>query len=228
VVSEALLVTDPVSLALSAGAVTISAGTAWLTLLRRGQIRMTRPTLFYLGPDGPGGHNIPKGAPKVYVRMLLYSTARRGNVIESMYVTVSRGETKQNFSVWVYREAGRLSRGSGLFVDQEGVAMDHHFLLPSDGTRYEFTPGEYRVDIYAKLVHSQKPLVLGSVESPLTEAVAREADREGGGVFFDWSPDLGRYNARARPVQITQDEASPLLAILSALGDIPDPPGTHP
>ena len=44
---------DPVSLRISAGAVTISAGTAWLTLLRPGQLKMTRPTLFYLGPDDP-------------------------------------------------------------------------------------------------------------------------------------------------------------------------------
>ena len=196
---------DPISLGVSVGALATSGATAWLTLLRPGQLRMTRPTLFYFGPDGPSPVEKNRGGPKVFIRMLLYSTAKRGNVIENMYVTVRRGETRQNFNVWVYRESGSLSRGSGLFVDQEGVALDHHFLLPADGTTFPFYPGEYMVDVYAKLVRAAKPHLLGSVAARLPDSVAKEAETSGGGVFFDWGPDLGAYNAHSRPVPIAGD-----------------------
>jgi hypothetical protein len=33
-------------------ALAVSALTAWLTLLRKSEIRMTRPTVAYFGPDG--------------------------------------------------------------------------------------------------------------------------------------------------------------------------------
>jgi hypothetical protein len=55
-----------------------------------------------------------RGGSKVFLRTLLYSTSKRGVVIENMYVTARRGETRQNFNIWVYRDSGRLSRGSGL------------------------------------------------------------------------------------------------------------------
>jgi hypothetical protein len=193
---------DPISLGISAGALLVSAGTAWVTLLRPGQLKMTRPTLFYLGPDGASAAGRDRGSPKVFLRTLLYSSAKRGVVIENMYVTVHRGKTQQNFNIWVYRESGRLSRGSGLFVDQDGVALDHHFLLPPDGTGFTFHPGEYSIDVYVKLVRSSKPHLLASVTAQLPESVAKEAEESGGGVFFDWGPDLAKYHANSRPVPI--------------------------
>lgn len=200
---------DPVSLGISAGAVSISAGTAWLTLLRPGQLKMTRPTLFYLGPDGASAEEQARGGSKVFLRTLLYSTAKRGVVIENMYVTVRRGEARQNFNIWVYREGGRLSRGSGLFVDQVGVAMDHHFLLPADGTGFAFRPDGYTIDVYVKLVRSSKPHLLISVTAHLPESVFKEAEQSGGGVFFDWGPDLGKYHAHSRPLPTAGSMAIP-------------------
>ena len=190
---------DPISVGISTGALAISAGTAWPTLLRPGQLKMTRPTLFYFGPDGGSPGEDDRGGPKVFLRTLLYSTAKQGNLIENMYVTVRKGETRQNFNIWVYREDGRLSRGSGLFVNQDGVALDHHFLLPADGTQFSFDDGDYTVDIYAKLVRASRPHLLASVPIQLPGPVAKEAAKSGGGVFFDWGPDLGRYHAHTRP-----------------------------
>ena len=204
---------DPVSISISAGALAISAATAWLTLLRPGQLRMTRPTLFYLGPDGASAKEKGRGGPKVYVRMLLYSTAKRGSLIENMYVTVRRGETRQNFNIWVYGDSGLLSRGSGLFVDQEGVALNHHFLLPADGTQFTFGPGAYVIEVYVKLVRSPKPRLLGSVTAQLPETLTKEAEKSGSGVFFDWGPDLSAYNAHSKPVPIAGD-VSPVVSDL--------------
>jgi len=44
-------------------ALTISVVTAWLTLFRRGTVRMTRPTAIYFGADGSAS-----SSPKVYLR----------------------------------------------------------------------------------------------------------------------------------------------------------------
>ena len=81
---------------ISVTALAVSAITAWLTLLRRGTIRMAQPTLVFFGPDGPAG------GPKVFLRTLLYSPAKRGQIVENMFVKLRRGESVQNFNIWVY------------------------------------------------------------------------------------------------------------------------------
>ncbi len=60
---------QPISIVVSILALTISVVTAWLTLFRRGTVRMTRPTAIYFGADGSVDRS-----PKVYLRTLLYST----------------------------------------------------------------------------------------------------------------------------------------------------------
>jgi hypothetical protein len=162
-----------VTTAVSVVALILSATTMWLTLLRGGHVKMTQPTLFYFGPDGANSEQRALAIPKVFVRTLLYSTGRRGIVVENMYVTVARGETRQNFNKWVYRDKGLLSRGSGLFVGHDGLALDHHFLLPADGTSFDFMPGDYTIQVFAKLVQDRKARLLGAFTVRLTEDAAR-------------------------------------------------------
>jgi hypothetical protein len=102
--------TDPIALTLSALALVVSATTASLTLFRRGTIKMTQPTVIFFGPDTPRSRN-DTALPKVFLRTLLFSTSKRGRVIENMYVALSRNETHQNFNVWVYGEREKLVRG---------------------------------------------------------------------------------------------------------------------
>lgn len=80
---------DPLSITISALALGVSSVTAWLTLFRRGTVKMTQPTVIYFGPDAPRSRNVSP-PPKVYLRTLLFSTSKRGRVIESMHVTLSR------------------------------------------------------------------------------------------------------------------------------------------
>ncbi len=87
-----------------------TAYTAWLTLLRRGAVRMTQPTVVFFGPDGGRADRAPK--PKVFLRTLLYSTADRGQVLENMYVVLRRGAESTTFSIWVYGDQS-LARGAG-------------------------------------------------------------------------------------------------------------------
>src|SRR5215210_1514775 len=119
--------TETISIVISCLALTVSGITAWLTLFRKGAVKMTQPTVIFFGPD-------MDGEPKVFLRTLLYCTAKRGQILESMFVRVRRFESSQTFNIWVYGD-GPLARGSGLYVGQEGVTCNHHFLLPKDGTQ---------------------------------------------------------------------------------------------
>ena len=99
--------------------------------------------------------------PKVYLRTLLFSTSKKGRIIESMHVALSRNETHQNFNIWVHGDE-KLVRGSGLFVGETGVAANHHFLAPGDNNSFQFVEGRYRLDVYAHLLGDQKSTLLFS------------------------------------------------------------------
>jgi hypothetical protein len=182
---------DPISGAISVFALAISATTAWLTLFRRGTVRMTQPTVVFFGPDIP---RVPEGEtfPKVFLRTLLFSTARRGRVVESMYVSLSRNETTQNFNVWVYGDE-RLLRGSGLFIGETGVAANHHFLAPSDGHAFRFTEGVYRLNVYAHLLGDRTRTLLFAHSFEISRDVAALLREPEAGVYFDWGPDSSCY-----------------------------------
>lgn len=70
---------EPVTTTISLLALTISSATAWLTLFRRGTVRMSQPTVIFFGPDQPRVSST-EAPPKVYLRTLLFSTSKRGRV----------------------------------------------------------------------------------------------------------------------------------------------------
>jgi hypothetical protein len=177
------------SILISILALALSTITAWLTLFRRGNLRMTQPTIVFFGPDGEGGR------PKVFLRTLLYSTAKQGKIIENMFLKLRRGESVQNFNVWVYgNNPASLARGSGLFVSENGVAYNHHFLLPMDGTNFEFLAGDYILETYVSLV-GYKPTLLNKITLTVTEKQATEMKTRSVGLYFDWGPDSKHYDS---------------------------------
>jgi hypothetical protein len=193
-----------ISLILSLLALVVSAMTAWLTLLRRATVRMTQPTTIYFGPDSTRSGNAVR--PKVYLRTLLYATAKRGCIIESMFVRLHRGETTQAFNVWVYGD-DRLRRGSGLFIPESGITTNHHFLLPFDETQYSFLPGAYLLQVFASVVDERATRLLASIYLTVTENDAEELTKPDHGLYFDWSPDATDYSAHIRAASL--DEESP-------------------
>jgi len=165
--------TDPVSIAISALALAVSITTAWLTLFRRGTVAMTRPSQIYFGPDG-GPRRNGVASPKVYLRALLFGTSKRGRIIESMHVSVTRDEARQTFHVWVYGQRGDLERGSGLFVGETGVEASHHFLTVRDTSTFQFREGSYRPDVFAQVLGSLQQKLLFSHVLEVTPDVARQ------------------------------------------------------
>jgi len=177
-----------IAISISATALLVSLITAWVTLFRRGKLKMTQPTTVMFGPDGP--HH--EGDPKIYLRSLLYSTAKRGHVIENMFVRLSRGEHRQNFPIWVLGNE-RLSRGSGIFVGEQGVVANHHFLLPPDAEKYFFKAGEYRLDVFARIVGASQAALLWTNSLTISEADATKLTQPNNAIYFDWGPDSNRY-----------------------------------
>ena len=168
-------------------AVAMSAFTLWWTSFRRGSIRMTQPSAIFFGPD-------ENGAPKVYLRSLLYSTSKRGQLIEHMYVTLRRGETRQAFNIWVYGER-ELARGSGLFIGDTGLTANHHFLLPKQESGFQFRSGEYALEVHARRVGDRSSNILAQAELDISDQDASHILSGAGGVYFDWGPESGRYHS---------------------------------
>jgi hypothetical protein len=168
----------------------------WLTFLRNGTIEMTQPTVIYFGPDGG-----ERASPKVFLRTLLYSTAHKGQLAESLYVRLRCGESQQNFNIWVYGD-DRLARGSGLFVGPDGIAVNHHFLLPHDEASWSFRAGDYVMEVYARLVGAKQEKCLTRIHLSVSDSNAEKLKDKNTGVYFDWGPDAQKYyvHVESRPI----------------------------
>jgi hypothetical protein len=214
---------EPISVTLSALALAVSATTAWLTLFRRGRLRMTQPTVVFFGPDGGTPNRQPR--PKVFLRTLLFATSKRGRVIESLHVRLSRGENRQNFNIWVYGDHDKLLRGSGLFVGETGIATNHHFLLPEDAPEYNFKPGTYHVELFARTLGEKTHRLLFSHIFEITEPLAKALEQPECGLYFDWGPDSARYiqHIDRRTVSVPEDRMLEFLA-----RSLPEPLNSEP
>jgi hypothetical protein len=109
-----------------------------------------------------------------------------------MHVALSRNETHQNFNIWVYGEE-KLVRGSGLFVGETGVAANHHFLAPHDGSAFMFTEGHYKLEVFSRLLGDRTQTLLFSQNLEISRDIASALAKPRAGLFFDWGPDSSRY-----------------------------------
>ncbi len=109
-----------------------------------------------------------------------------------MHASLSRNESQQNFNVWVHGDE-KLVRGSGLFVGETGIAANHHFLTPKDGSDFKFIPGTYRLNVFAKLLGDAKQKLLFTQELTISHEIAQSLSKRGVGLYFDWGPDSSRY-----------------------------------
>ena len=101
--------------------------------------------------------------------------------------------------MWVYGD-DPLRRGSGLFVPRDGITTNHHFLLPFDAPRFEFTAGTYTVEVFAALVGERTPKSLWRTELEVTPTQAAALLDPVLAVFFDWHPEEITYKGHLRNV----------------------------
>ena len=182
------------ALLISAFALALSILTAWLTLFRRGTVKMTRPTQIFFGYDGPRSHAEERPWPKVFLRALLFSTAKRGLVIENLYVKLRCEDIAQTFSIWVYGDNHDLVRGSGLFVGETGVEASHHFLMSEDGDPFHFIAGIYHLEVHAKVLGENDSRMLFESELDVSLIESDSIGDQNSGLYFDWDPDEKQYS----------------------------------
>jgi hypothetical protein len=84
-------------------------------------------------------------------------------------------------------------RGSGLFVGETGVAANHHFLTPRDGSSFHFREGHYPLEVFAHLLGDKNPIRLFLQDLDISREMAVSLEKEGAGLYFDWGPDSSRY-----------------------------------
>jgi hypothetical protein len=210
---------EAVSAVISALGLAGSAITLWLTFVRRGTIKMSRPTQIYFGPDGPS----LKGAPKIKLRTVIFATAKRGRFIEGMHACLSKNEVRQNFPIWVFGNE-KLRLGSGLFIGENGDSSDHHFLLLKSASDFKFTAGRYRLEIFAKILGTDKQTRLFVQELSISDVQSRDLTEPRSGLYFDWGPDSGEYSAHVEQKDMTVD-LSDLMELYSRshrADDLPD------
>lgn len=185
-----------ISAFLSFFALIISGITFWMTLYRKGKIKMTQPSQIFLGVDGDELNGRKGSSPKVVLSALLYSTAKKGWVIEGLFVKVSHNDSQYNFDVWVHydRISQKLVRSSGLLVDGMGVATSHHFLLNPIHNRFEFNTGEYTLEFCVKLVGKIKTKVLNKTTLYISESETKKL-KKSRGIYFDWASNSNKYTS---------------------------------
>lgn len=194
-----------ISLIIAIISLSVSLITFWLTRVRKGIIKMTRPTIIFFGPDGVG-----KSHKKVFIRTLLYSTSDKGKYIQNMFIRLQRGEAIQNFNVWVYDDKG-LVRGSGLFINKNGIVSNHHFLMPKDGTGYEFLPGEYLLQVFVEAV-DENPSKIFEQTLVVTTEQCDKMRAERAGMYFDWAPNTQTYFPHVDDKSKDKDELMSLVS----------------
>ncbi len=82
-----------------------------------------------------------------------------------------------------------------MFVAQEGVTFDHHFLLPDDGADFQFLSGTYKLIVFAKLVGERKPKDLLTIPLAVSESQASQLSEPNTGIYYDWGPDQQTYHS---------------------------------
>jgi hypothetical protein len=84
--------------------------------------------------------------------------------------------------------------GSGLRVDQDGVAYNHHFLPPKDGTVFQFLAGEYLIEVYAMLANGRRPVLMSSLKLDLSQDHVHRLQEKTNAVLYNWGPDSQTYH----------------------------------
>lgn len=169
----------------------VSLFTLWFTILRRGTIRSTHPAFIALRYDF-----VNKAFPqaKIFLRTLLFSTGKRGRVVESLFLRVREGEHQTEFSFWGMGDKD-LVRGSGLLVSETGVVTNHHFNPLDADELFMFKPSTYSIELVAKLLGRRKLMSLWRIPLQIPVGAFDDNITPDKVVFFNWSAERGRYIA---------------------------------
>ena len=120
----------------------------------------------------------------------------------------------QNFSGWFYGETNKLSVGGGLFVGEDGLAANHHFVLSPDQRNFAFQPGNYNVQLHGNVVGRKRTLLLFEADLTVTAEEAEGLKSIESGLHFNWGPESQKYYAHIdkRPERLPPHELLAMIA----------------
>jgi hypothetical protein len=90
-------------------------------------------------------------------------------------------------------------------VGETGVAANHHFLAPKDGSSFVFAAGHYKLEVFARLLGDKAQKLLYTQTLEISRDVGTHLAEPGTGVYFDWGPDSGRYLSHVENRPPSQD-----------------------
>lgn len=184
-----------VSIAIALAALAVSALNFWLTQLRRGQVRLSQPTIFFFGWDKHDEEDVPK----IMFRSALFSTGNRGHFVENLYIVVKNGAGDFTFPYWGYDDGKGMVKGSGLFIGTTGHIAYHHFNPVHVQDDFFYEAGKYQVEVWAQIFGFHRATMLGKYELSLDEGqFAVKLSHHESGVMWNWSPSDRIYYAELR------------------------------
>ena len=183
----------------SVTALLLSLFTLWFSVLRRGDVRSTHPSFIVFRYDFV---DKPLPQAKIFLRALLYSSGKRGHVVESLFLRVKEGSRQAEFSFWGHGDK-ELIRGSGLFVPETGVATNHHFNPVNSEELFRFSGGSYSLTLVAKLVGRERLVPLWTVTVDVPLKVFDSTIAQDTAIYFNWSVEKNLYlsSVERRPNQ---------------------------
>ena len=127
-----------------------------------------------------------------------------------MYIRLRRGESTQNFNVWGIYDSNGPVRAGGLFINKSGLACYHHFLMPKGGGDYDFSAGEYLLQVYVELV-DESPRKMFEQKVFLTNIQEEEMKTKKVGIQFDWTPNTQNYSSYVAASSRKNEEFTDLI-----------------
>lgn len=83
-----------------------------------------------------------------------------------------------------------------MFVGVDGLACNHHFLLPEDGADFRPLAGDYILRVFAKRIRDREPRQLAELRLRISDSHASELEHAAAGIYVDWGPDQQAYHPR--------------------------------
>lgn len=185
---------EAIAIATAFLALAVSIATAWLAYFHRGAIRMAEPSMVVFAYDAAGSRT--GSVPKVMIRCLLFSTGERGRIIEALFTRIRAEGSDYIFPVWGMDADSKLVRGGGLLVAKGGVVAWHHFVASNNGQDFNFKPGDYEVQVFARVHGRARPLKLWYHTFAVSQAVAPTSHDGSEQVWFDRLPEANGFEGR--------------------------------
>lgn len=181
---------ENISPIVSVVALIVSLFTAWFTIFRRGTVCSTHPSLIAFCYDSVG-MKFPQA--KIFLRILLFSTGKRGNVIESLFIRIREGSRCAEFSFWGCGDKDLLIVGGGIFVPETGVVTNHHFNPVDSGALFLFSEGTYSLELVAKIIGRKQLASLWNTTLEMPPVFSDPDTDLNRKVSFHWSPEQLRW-----------------------------------